>query len=494
MKKEEASFYLKNNELDIARATAALLMCDLVYGSYVDSDVVHGVTFSPGFCYFFDEQPSHFYQIFAKQIIVDVGKQIYLDYMKDPSSINKKIEAHVVWERAMDHMWNEYDRGQPHSKESTGSAFLAMIEVAKRWWYYAAIGEDKGAVILAEIIPKFSKRHSLSTGEADALFNTLSHPTAPTIFNLERVDFLDICLSLLHNENVEPKTKTYIEKYFWFKTNFYEAKPLTHKSIVDDALHQIEQKGEVGITNERQDITDSFKKLQSEKEALEKTVSLSSEDRKDLFFAQKVIEWIDIRKFGMMKSFYYLLMMLRNISQQSNIEYPELSLYTIDELRELIKLGKQIAPDELSDRVKGAFITWEKGGVKSLVYGKEAKELFGLATNHDHQGDIQGQLASRGKGGKFSGIVRIVHNPAKDIFNKGEILVTSMTRVEFVPLMRIAKAIITDEGGIACHAAIVSRELGLPCIIGTKIGTGVLKDGDLVEVDADKGIVRKITQ
>ena len=69
---------------------------------------------------------------------------------------------------------------------------------------------------------------------------------------------------------------------------------------------------------------------------------------------------------------------------------------------------------------------------------------------------------------------------------------TPMTRPEFLPLMKKAKAIITDEGGITCHAAIVSRELGIPCIIGTKIATKVLKDNDLVEVDAEKGIVRKI--
>ena len=58
--------------------------------------------------------------------------------------------------------------------------------------------------------------------------------------------------------------------------------------------------------------------------------------------------------------------------------------------------------------------------------------------------------------------------------------------------MRRAKAIITDEGGLTCHAAIISRELGIPCIIGTKIATKVLKDGDMVEVDANKGIVKKI--
>lgn len=96
-----------------------------------------------------------------------------------------------------------------------------------------------------------------------------------------------------------------------------------------------------------------------------------------------------------------------------------------------------------------------------------------------------------GAPGKISGKIRIIIdiNDGGD-FNDGEILVTGMTRPEFVPLMKKASAIITDEGGITCHAAIVARELKIPCIIGTKIATQVLHDGDLVEVDADKGIVK----
>ena len=61
-----------------------------------------------------------------------------------------------------------------------------------------------------------------------------------------------------------------------------------------------------------------------------------------------------------------------------------------------------------------------------------------------------------------------------------------------MPAIQKAKAIITDVGGLLCHAAIVSRELGIPCVVGTKKATKVLNDGDLVEVDANKGIVRKL--
>jgi pyruvate,water dikinase len=67
-----------------------------------------------------------------------------------------------------------------------------------------------------------------------------------------------------------------------------------------------------------------------------------------------------------------------------------------------------------------------------------------------------------------------------------------MTRPDYVPAMKKAAAIVTNEGGITCHAAIVSRELGIPCIIGTKIATEVFKDGDVVEVNANHGWVRRI--
>ena len=70
---------------------------------------------------------------------------------------------------------------------------------------------------------------------------------------------------------------------------------------------------------------------------------------------------------------------------------------------------------------------------------------------------------------------------------------TSMTTTNMVPLIRHAAAIVTDEGGITCHAAIISRELKIPCVVGTQIATKVLKNGDRVEVDADNGTVKIIS-
>ncbi|MDD2786343.1 MAG: PEP-utilizing enzyme [Patescibacteria group bacterium] len=94
--------------------------------------------------------------------------------------------------------------------------------------------------------------------------------------------------------------------------------------------------------------------------------------------------------------------------------------------------------------------------------------------------------------GKTSGRVRIVttENIENAQIEDGEILVCDNTDVRYLPLMKKAGAIVTDRGGILSHAAIISRELGRPCIIGTKVASQVLHDGDEVEVDASKGAVR----
>ena len=103
---------------------------------------------------------------------------------------------------------------------------------------------------------------------------------------------------------------------------------------------------------------------------------------------------------------------------------------------------------------------------------------------------VKGAPASPGVG---RGKVVIITDPSQnDLLKQGDVLVTEMTTPDFVPAMKRAAAILTDKGGRTCHAAIVSRELGVACIVGAKMATQVFKDGDMVEVDAINGIVRKI--
>jgi phosphoenolpyruvate synthase/pyruvate phosphate dikinase len=104
------------------------------------------------------------------------------------------------------------------------------------------------------------------------------------------------------------------------------------------------------------------------------------------------------------------------------------------------------------------------------------------------ENELRGQVANKGK---IKGIVRIVAS-AKELgkVKEGDILVAAMTMPKYLPAMRKASAFVTDEGGLTSHAAITAREMHKPCIVGTKIATNFLREGDLVEVDADIGIVR----
>ncbi len=111
----------------------------------------------------------------------------------------------------------------------------------------------------------------------------------------------------------------------------------------------------------------------------------------------------------------------------------------------------------------------------------------GVSTGSADQVILQGQGASPGIA---SGKVAIVYD-VKDIgkVKDGDIMVTRMTNPDMVPAMRKVSAIITDEGGMTCHAAIVSRELGTPAVVGTKTGTQLLKEGQVVTVDGEKGLI-----
>ena len=103
---------------------------------------------------------------------------------------------------------------------------------------------------------------------------------------------------------------------------------------------------------------------------------------------------------------------------------------------------------------------------------------------------LRGKAASKGI---VIGRVKIVPDSSVSVnFEKGDILVAPMTKPSMILLMNKASAIVTDTGGILCHAAILSRELGIPCIVGTYKATKILKDGVLIRVNGNKGLIEII--
>lgn len=185
---------------------------------------------------------------------------------------------------------------------------------------------------------------------------------------------------------------------------------------------------------------------------------------------------------------YYIENVTLSMCKDLNITRDDFYKYSYHEILEAYKKGTRIPEQELKQREKDYCI--------AIIDNKEvlitqAKELIAFYSKTSESDEVKGRTACQGK---KTGIVRIIlnHNQFKEL-SKGDILVTTMTTPDFVVIMEKAGAIVTDEGGLSCHAAIVSRELNVPCIIGTKNATKVLKTGERVEVDATNGTVKRIT-
>ena len=175
--------------------------------------------------------------------------------------------------------------------------------------------------------------------------------------------------------------------------------------------------------------------------------------------------------------------------------YPEfLDIIDVILPQEAIRLGKgEISQEDISkirERLSG-FALFNNKIYSPSELEETLRENNLILTKETIEGNISEIKGATAYPGVVKGKVRIIRLKEQiSSVQKGEIIVTEMTNPDFIPAMKKAVAVVTDEGGIMCHAAIVSRELKIPCIIGTKIATQVLKDGDLVEVDADNGVVR----
>lgn len=166
-------------------------------------------------------------------------------------------------------------------------------------------------------------------------------------------------------------------------------------------------------------------------------------------------------------------------------EFVEAQVLTENEILQLVDFGKIL--EKHYNRAQDIEFATEKG----KVYVVQTRAVTTEAKKEETK--IAGEPILKGLGsspGIATGKVRIVRS-LRDIekVGKGDILVTTMTSPDLVPTMSKCSAIITDEGGVNCHASIVAREMGIPCIVGTKNATSTLKDGEIVTVDAYHGFI-----
>jgi len=233
--------------------------------------------------------------------------------------------------------------------------------------------------------------------------------------------------------------------------------------------------------------------LKMQKEYYEK-LNIHGEHKLLFDTARRFVFSKSYRKDAMYYGCYTIDKVLREISKRTFLSLIQVQRVYPWEINDLLN---DVGPDadELNKRKYAVqFSTTSKEPSRIILSGEEAKKFIKqiefIEQHSETPQEILGDCASVGK---VRGTVKIINSP-KEInkMEAGNVLVSYATSPDIMPAIKKAVAIVTDLGGIICHAAIVSRELHIPCVVGTKIATQVLKDGDLVEVDASHGIVRII--
>lgn len=271
----------------------------------------------------------------------------------------------------------------------------------------------------------------------------------------------------------------FLKEYGWIDNSYVTGKTLSINDVLKKAKEQkhIASKEHEG-------------KVKKAKRALVTKLALTKEELFVVTTVERCAKWQDTRKKHIMQSIGRFEPVIAELSKRVGLSVNQLK-YTAPEELTYKNLTSPAFLKKLSQRYPLCAQYATPRGVQSFV-GRDA--LFIQKNVVKNKGgeltELQGMVASAGIARGRVRVCKSIHDIPK--VKKGEILIASMTRPEFLPAMQKAIAFVTDEGGVTSHAAIVSCEMRKPCIIGTKIATKVFQDGDFVEVDAIKGIVKKI--
>lgn len=279
------------------------------------------------------------------------------------------------------------------------------------------------------------------------------------------------------------------QKYIWAYFG-YMGPAMTEEYIIDNLKTLLREKAAPAkiIAKHRRHI----RQINANIKRAEHELQLTSFEKSFLRSLRNTIFMKLYRKDAETFSFYAESFLLKELAKRHALSLAEIHKLAPWEFVAAARGDKKLL-SSLKDRKKYCVIASLSLDSKILT-GERAKKFIknlNLGENVKNVKEFSGQIAC---GGKAQGQIKIIHQPGEMAkMNKGDILVASATTPDIMPAMKQAAAIVTDQGGITCHAAIVSRELSIPCVIGTKIATKVLKDGDKVEVNANEGLIKKLT-
>jgi len=316
----------------------------------------------------------------------------------------------------------------------------------------------------------------------------LSFPVKKAMFQKEQKDFFELCKLARDKKDYKDKAEKYLKEHAWMKT--FISLPLEPLS-----MQELDERIKGAL---KEDFISQYEMQEKQKAENKKTAEkllgkLKDEELVSIIEQARELGWlltfsveIAIRSCSKLIPFYKIL------AKELKVDYLQWNNLKSGEIEDILQGKLKISDKELDERSEGYVFLMENGKEK-LIVGENAKKMAEWIDENVGGIDkdikeIKGQSVSHGL---VEGRVRTALTSKESYkLEKGDVLVCSMTNPDYVSAMKKAAAIVTDEGGLLSHAAIVSRELGKPCVVGTKIATKVLKDGDLVEVDADNGVVK----
>lgn len=345
--------------------------------------------------------------------------------------------------------------------------------------------------ILEEKVKNELERELKGKGKESLFDEYLSIITTKTLLNEsdeEEIELLKIAQEFeeegrIYDKKIDDKLQKHAEKYVWLPYYGYGF-PLGDKEYFKRQLEQAK--------NPKQRLIERKEKCEIQKESIEK---IRREFKGTLLeeFIKIIQTYLYLRPYRtevLRKSYYYPIPLLKEIANRMKIKLDDVMFLIPDEIENFFKKGVKPGGDKVEERKKHYAIVMIDGTIDIISDREEIerlKEMFIIKEKIEAE-ILRGNTAYPGL---IKGKVRILGS-IKDVgkLQRGEILVTSMTTPDMTLAIHKAAAIVTDEGGITCHAAICSRELKIPCVIATKIATKVLEDGDKIEVNADEGIVK----
>jgi len=320
----------------------------------------------------------------------------------------------------------------------------------------------------------------------------ISSPSKIALPLEEEINFLKLVIDI-DKQNINKLSKNLISRlrkhfnsYQWLSV-YIDDEPWTREEFIE----RLKKEQKEGKTEKKLlELKQNLQKTEKQIKGLIKEYNL---DKKRIDLLREMMFYrIQVENFYSYVN-YFALNLKKEVARRLHISLEQLRYLLPEEVSQAL-LGKRISFEDRIDERKKNYLMIVGRKKVYIAVGERAGKVFSLLSKETEiKENIKEIKGICGQPGKIQGRAKVVLSVRElDKIEDGDILITQNTTPIFVPAMKKAAAIITDEGGITCHAAIVARELNIPCIIGTKIATKVLKDGQLVEVDANKGIVRII--